>query len=303
MKKIISLIFGLFITCQLTAQSLDWNGLFVDMGESPALKNDQSKSNCAQIRVFPSGDIFFMRCYGNMVTQTTEEDDYLLVTVEVPTSADKFTVETVTSLELDIPVEPASLKPGHIYNIKIIENSKYVSTLGFLVDDNSSGGIEILSIVVDSAFVEYDDAVEYAPQEAKDDSDYPVYITEAGNNVDTSSLHMWVDEKPSFTKIKIKTLQDFQNDSRALQDYISKHVEYPASKKAEGKQGETLVSCIIGRDGTVSDVNVSQTSGYSDFDEAAINVVKKLPKFKPALLQGVKVKYWLVIKVPFDLNR
>ncbi len=130
------------------AQNLAWNQCFVDQGEAVALKNDKSMSNYAQIQIFSSDDITIATCSGDIVLARQEFDDYLLVTVDVSPDPEKITVTTSKYIDLDIIVEPGSLIPGHLYNIKVITKSKNESVFGF-VNEESAGGIEFFSIIDD----------------------------------------------------------------------------------------------------------------------------------------------------------
>jgi TonB family protein len=76
---------------------------------------------------------------------------------------------------------------------------------------------------------------------------------------------------------------------------------YPANARESGLEGNLILRLNIGPDGSVSDVLIRVSSGYTPFDEAAEHAVKKW-RFRPVMRNGVAVSRIHDIRVKFKLN-
>lgn len=86
----------------------------------------------------------------------------------------------------------------------------------------------------------------------------------------------------------------------ALMNYISKNIRYPWICKEQKIQGDVLVSFIVEKDGSVSDVNVVKRV-HANLNTEAVRVVKSLPKWKPGLVEGQPVRVQMAVYVNFKL--
>jgi TonB family protein len=64
---------------------------------------------------------------------------------------------------------------------------------------------------------------------------------------------------------------------------------YPVSAARAGREGETLAAFVIGADGSVGHVDVIESSGHADLDEATIACVSHF-RFHPAMRDGKGVE-------------
>lgn len=76
-------------------------------------------------------------------------------------------------------------------------------------------------------------------------------------------------------------------------------IAYPEGLWDRGVQGETEVLIHIDELGDVDSVLVSKSSGYSDFDSAAVNGVRRL-RFTPGQRGDRRVAMWTRIPVRFS---
>lgn len=76
-------------------------------------------------------------------------------------------------------------------------------------------------------------------------------------------------------------------------------IAYPEGLWDRGVQGETEVLIHIDEMGDVDSVLVSKTSGYSDFDSAAVNGVRRL-RFTPGQRGDRRVPMWTRMPVRFS---
>ena len=75
---------------------------------------------------------------------------------------------------------------------------------------------------------------------------------------------------------------------------------YPDSARAGGEQGTVLVDVYVRSTGKVEKYRVSQSSGFGDLDEAAVEDVLNW-HYIPAVHDGDPVSDWTTVKVVFQL--
>lgn len=69
-----------------------------------------------------------------------------------------------------------------------------------------------------------------------------------------------------------------------MNQHISKHFFYPKYAQKAGLQGKVYVSFIIEKDGTIGEIKARGT--HRILENAAIKIIKKLPKFIPGTING-----------------
>ena len=77
--------------------------------------------------------------------------------------------------------------------------------------------------------------------------------------------------------------------------------EYPAIARRRGYEGTVLVEVLVSRDGRVEELRLSQSSGYSVLDQAAMASMKGW-SFEPATINEEKVEMWVKVPVRFHLK-
>lgn len=75
---------------------------------------------------------------------------------------------------------------------------------------------------------------------------------------------------------------------------------YPDSAMASGEQGTVLIGVYIRKSGRVEKYHVTQSSGFGDLDNAAVETVLNW-HYVPATRDGEKVSDWTTVKVQFQL--
>ena len=75
---------------------------------------------------------------------------------------------------------------------------------------------------------------------------------------------------------------------------------YPEEARVAGIEGKVIIKVAILFDGTIGNIEVLQSSGRDDFDQAAKECVKQW-KFKPAMQSGIRVTMAVQIPITFDI--
>lgn len=76
---------------------------------------------------------------------------------------------------------------------------------------------------------------------------------------------------------------------------------YPEIARQRGQEGMIILLARIDKNGILTGLDVSRSSGYPMLDEAAINAVRKW-RFKPATMAGAAVEGTVAIPVDFRLK-
>lgn len=94
---------------------------------------------------------------------------------------------------------------------------------------------------------------------------------------------------------------EFPGGHVGLLTYIRNHVKYPASALETNLQGMVILRFVVERDGSVGDVNITKSLS-PDCDKESVRLIKSLPKFKPAKIDGKPVRKWFTVPVRFILQ-
>jgi protein TonB len=94
------------------------------------------------------------------------------------------------------------------------------------------------------------------------------------------------------------------NETPAHVDLSQPHPQppYPDSALTSGEQGTIFMDLYVRPSGRISRFRVSQSSGFEDLDNAAVESVLNW-RFVPAIQDGDPVSDWTTVKVVFQLPR
>lgn len=98
--------------------------------------------------------------------------------------------------------------------------------------------------------------------------------------------------------IMVEKRAEFPGGQSEMLKYIQDNRQYPDEAKENDVHGKVLVSFIVERDGTLSDVKVMRGIG-SGCDEEAVRVITSMPKWKPGEQGGKAVRTSLTLPVTF----
>ncbi len=95
---------------------------------------------------------------------------------------------------------------------------------------------------------------------------------------------------------KPEVMPDFPGGHVKMIEFLSENIKYPKEALERGERGTVYVGFVVDTDGTITDVSVVRSVSKA-LDEAAVETVKKMPKWTPGKNKGknVRVKYMLPI--------
>lgn len=112
--------------------------------------------------------------------------------------------------------------------------------------------------------------------------------TDPGPKTDSTRVYVMFD---------IQQPPQFPGGEKALMEYLTRQIRYPAEARANGVQGIVAVVFVVGRNGAISDVKVVKRVS-KEIDEEAVRVVEGMPNWEPGRLhdEPVAVRYTLPIR-------
>ena len=94
---------------------------------------------------------------------------------------------------------------------------------------------------------------------------------------------------------------EFPGGELEMRKYIANHIVYPEYAKKNRIEGTVIVSFDVDHEGNVSGVGIVK-SVHESLDNAAIEVIKSMPKWSPALYHNTKVRTSFDIPINFKLD-
>lgn len=98
----------------------------------------------------------------------------------------------------------------------------------------------------------------------------------------------------------VEEMPEFPGGEEGLLKFVTENTKYPEVAKEKKIQGKVYVQFVINREGNVEDVKLAK--GVDPLlDEAAMNIVKSMPQWKPGKQRGQYVKVSFTIPINFQL--
>ncbi|MBQ2508779.1 MAG: energy transducer TonB [Bacteroidales bacterium] len=87
----------------------------------------------------------------------------------------------------------------------------------------------------------------------------------------------------------------------ALYQYLGSHIIYPEKAKAERAVGTVIVTFVVEKDGSISNIKVLKDPGYG-MSEEVVRVISQMPRWTPAMQQDKPVRAAFSLPVVFRLE-
>ncbi|MBR4238244.1 MAG: energy transducer TonB [Prevotella sp.] len=99
----------------------------------------------------------------------------------------------------------------------------------------------------------------------------------------------------------VEQMPSFPGGNSALMEYLQQNVKYPVVAQENGVQGRVVVSFVVEKDGSITDVKVVRSVDPS-LDKEAARVVKSMPRWIPGKQNGSAVRVKYNVPVSFRLQ-
>lgn len=99
----------------------------------------------------------------------------------------------------------------------------------------------------------------------------------------------------------VEQMPSFPGGPQALLNYLSEHINYPEGYEETCVQGRVVITFVVEKDGSLSDVAVVKSLGKA-FDEEAVRAVKSMPNWIPGMQEGEPIRVKYAVPVNFRLK-
>lgn len=108
------------------------------------------------------------------------------------------------------------------------------------------------------------------------------------------------DDETSPVFVAVEQVPQFPGGIEAFYRYLSKNIRYPAAMRDAGVQGKVIVSFVVERDGSLTDLRVTRGVA-ADIDMEALRVIRESPKWTPGIQNGRPVRVAYSVPIAFNL--
>jgi len=98
----------------------------------------------------------------------------------------------------------------------------------------------------------------------------------------------------------VEQLPEFPGGMSAYVKWLTKNLKYPLAAQKQKIEGRVVVSFVINRDGSLTDIKVSK-SANPILDSEALRVAKMMPKWKPGLNNNKPCRTLFAVPIDFKL--
>lgn len=120
------------------------------------------------------------------------------------------------------------------------------------------------------------------------------FISLKGNNEQSKQLVLINKEK--------EEMPSFPGGQSAMFKWLSNNIIYPQECEKDGLQGRVVLTYVVERDGSISEVKV-ENSVHPLLDAEAIRVTKAMPRWIPGKINGIPVRVKYTLPITFVSNR
>jgi len=112
-----------------------------------------------------------------------------------------------------------------------------------------------------------------------------------------------VEEKePEKPFVSVEQMPQFPGGQTELMKFISSNLKYPTIAAENGIEGRVIIRFVVGKDGSVSNIEI-QRGLDSSCDKEAVRVVQMMPKWIPGKQNGRAVPVYFTLPVLFKLQK
>ena len=110
-----------------------------------------------------------------------------------------------------------------------------------------------------------------------------------------------VDQNDNILPLRIvQQLPEYPGGWPAFMQWLTQNLKYPPTAQKQKIEGLVVVTFIVNKDGTLSNVKISKSGGLL-FDQEAMRVARMMPKWKPGIDKGQPCRTLMAIPIEFKL--
>lgn len=118
------------------------------------------------------------------------------------------------------------------------------------------------------------------------------------NTIAQTADSVKVDEEIIY--IFAEQMPEFVGGESKMETYFNRNIIYPQEALKNKIEGKVIVTFIIEKDGSTSNIEVVKKLGWG-IDEEAIRLISKMPAWRPGKLEGRLVRIRFTLPIVFNL--
>ena len=99
----------------------------------------------------------------------------------------------------------------------------------------------------------------------------------------------------------VEKMPVFPGGDMAMMEFLSKNIKYPVEAQKKGLQGRVVVSFVVEKDGSLTEIKTVKSVDPL-LDEEAVRVVSAMPKWEPGKQKGKPVRVKYNVPISFKLT-
>lgn len=99
----------------------------------------------------------------------------------------------------------------------------------------------------------------------------------------------------------VQQIPEFPGGMAAFVKWLSDNLRYPPLAQRNKVEGRVVVSFIVNRNGTVSDIKVEQSAGNNDLDREALRVMRMMPAWRPGVENDKPCRTMMAVPIVFAI--
>ena len=142
----------------------------------------------------------------------------------------------------------------------------------------------------------------------KNDIEVADNVSTVGEDMDATHKIVWI---PPVVETEVvdedvivdvaEIMPEFPGGTAALMKYLGTNIKYPTISQEMGSEGRVIVQFVVDKDGSISNPEVVRgVDAY--LDKEAIRVISSMPKWRPGVQNGKKVRVKYTVPVVFRLQ-
>ena len=129
----------------------------------------------------------------------------------------------------------------------------------------------------------------------------PAEVLKVPEQVDTEERPQVVDmyDEPVDFRV-VEDLPQFPGGAAEFMKWLTKNLKYPATAQRKGVKGKVVAQFIVNKDGTISDLELTETL-ESSCDREVLRVLRMMPKWQAGLMGAKPCRTKVCIPIVFNL--
>ncbi|MBR1469666.1 MAG: energy transducer TonB [Prevotella sp.] len=107
------------------------------------------------------------------------------------------------------------------------------------------------------------------------------------------------DDEPLSVRI-VEQLPEFPGGMTAFVQWLTRNLKYPEAARSQKLQGRVVLSFIVNKDGSVSQVKVARSVNPL-LDREALRVIRMMPPWKPGIQNNEPCRTMIAVPIVFQL--